>query len=335
MDASNKSIDLCRAVFVIIGRNEGERLRACLQSVLATTDRVVYADSCSTDGSPQLAQSMGARVVAVTSAPLNAARGRNEGLRAALEHFPDSVFVQFLDGDCILQPGWPQASIAFLDQNPTAAVACGRRYEAFPGTSVYNQFADAEWDTAVGRAQACGGDAMMRIKSVLAVGGFDSELMAGEEPELCARLRSKGWEIWRLGELMTEHDAAILHFSQWWRRTLRSGFGYAQVWQRTRSTSQPLYARQLQSAFFWALLFPLAIIAGAIFANRAAILLLIPIGYCVQFARIMNRRTGALSFRFASSALLMLAKFAEVSGALRYILTKSYSRSIEYKHASR
>ena len=47
---------------VAIGRNEGERLRLCLGSVPGDMP-IAYIDSASTDGSAELARSMGAVVV--------------------------------------------------------------------------------------------------------------------------------------------------------------------------------------------------------------------------------------------------------------------------------
>ena len=320
-----------RVVFVVIGRNEGERLKACLHSLSAITKQIVYSDSASSDGSPQLAHALGAIVVSIASSPLNAARGRNEGFEAALAYYPHCEFVQFLDGDCILQTEWVKVATAFFDSNPSVAVVCGRRFEAFPEASIYNRLADFEWNTPAGQAKACGGDAMMRIAAVRSVGGFDSELMAGEEPELCARLRSHGWEIWRLDALMTEHDAAIFRFSQWWRRTIRSGFGYTQAWLKTRSTPEPLNVSQLRSALFWVVLLPSTLVVGALLLATAKLLFLIPASYAVQIIRIAARRHGSWSFRLVSGALLMVAKLAEVTGIARCLMSTSYRTPIEYK----
>jgi glycosyltransferase involved in cell wall biosynthesis len=318
-------------VFVVIGRNEGARLAACLRSLRPITNRIVYADSCSSDGSPDLAKRLGAIVVPIDSPPLNAARGRNEGLSAALAVYPQSEFVQFLDGDCILQPDWPRVAIDFLDANSRVAAVCGRRFEAFPDTSIYNRLADQEWNTPIGPARACGGDSMMRVAAVLSAGSFDPQLMAGEEPELCSRLRAGGWEIRRLDRLMTEHDAAILRFSQWWRRTVRSGFGYAQTWLKTRRSPEPLGARQLRSAFLWIALLPSFVILATLVFASAKLLLLLPFGYIIQVVRIAWRTKGSARLRLAAGALLMLAKTAELVGAIRYLTSKSYKKSIEYK----
>ena len=316
---------------VLIGRNERERLKLSLGSVLRLTDRVVYADSASTDGSVDLARSLGAVVVEIDrSKPLNAARGRNAGFEALRQHFPECRYALFLDGDCRLVEDFPAKAIAFLNSHEKAAVACGRRFEAFPDASFYNRLADEEWNTPVGQADACGGDSMVRVEALEEIGGFDPELMASEEPEMAARLRARGWQIWRIDAEMSEHDAAIHRFGQWWRRTLRSGYGYAQAWRRTHNLPKPINGRILASAFFWAVGMPIAVVVLAILLGQPSVLLIIPFAYAVQVLRIALRR-GLSPYRLRASAMLMLAKFAEVAGAMRYFLERRPRHSIEYK----
>src|SRR5947207_307333 len=50
---------------VVIGRNEGDRLRTCLSAVAGRNLPVVYVDSGSTDGSVATARGLGADVVAL------------------------------------------------------------------------------------------------------------------------------------------------------------------------------------------------------------------------------------------------------------------------------
>ena len=198
---------------IVIGRNEGARLIACLEA-LAGFAPLIYVDSGSRDGSVDAAQARGARVVELDmSLPFTAARARNAGL-AVLPN--DLELVQFLDGDCVVQEGWLDKAQAFLAQHPDVAVVCGRRREMYPDESVYNAMIDDEWDTPVGEALACGGDALVRVDALRAVEGYREDLIAGEEPELCLRLRQAGWRIWRLDAEMTAHDAQITRFGQWW-----------------------------------------------------------------------------------------------------------------------
>jgi len=72
------------AGIVVIGRNEGERLRACFDALPGDASCVVYVDSGSTDGSVELARARGIHVVELDmSVPFTAARSRNEGIRQA------------------------------------------------------------------------------------------------------------------------------------------------------------------------------------------------------------------------------------------------------------
>jgi len=316
--------------FVVIGRNEGPRLGLCLQSVLAQSNRVVYADSASSDGSAELADRLGvASLVLADDGKLSAARGRNAGYAGLVARFPECETVMFLDGDCILQPRWMEQAVAFLEEHPQVAVVCGRRFEAHPDVSIYNARCDQEWNTPVGEATECGGDALVRRAAFDQIGGYRSELRAGEEPEMTARIRAAGWQVWRIDARMTEHDAKILAFDQWWRRTLRGGFGYAQVWSATKSLPQRLYGKELRSAGFWTVGLPVIVVICAILARRPLILLAIPAAYALQLARIASR-SGA-PHRWTNAGLTLLAKIPEAIGAAQYFLTGGSSGVREYK----
>lgn len=114
--------------------------------------------------------------------PFTAARARNEGFACLHRLMPSVRYVQFVDGDCEVVAGWLPAAQAFLDQHPEVAVVCGRRRERYPTRSIYNQLCDLEWDTPVGQAKACGGDALMRADAFVQVNGYRADLIAGEEP---------------------------------------------------------------------------------------------------------------------------------------------------------
>ena len=320
-----------RIGFVVIGRNEGERLGQSLRTLRAVSNQIVYVDSGSTDGSVELARNLG--VVAIElddSAPHTAARGRNAGFREARERYQTCEYVQFIDGDCILEPGWLESATEFLDSNPKAAVACGRRIEAHPDESFYNRLIDEEWNTPVGRADYSGGDALVRASAFEQIGGFRPELKAGEEPEMTTRLRAEGWEIWRIDAPMTIHDARIHRFGQWWTRSIRGGYGYAEVWSTTGQLPRRVFDAQLRRAFFWALGLPLVVFVVALSLREPLLLLALPAIYFAQIVRIAARR--GLSLRSLQSAsMILLAKLPESIGALSYFLGQESNRLADYK----
>jgi GT2 family glycosyltransferase len=318
---------------VVIGRNEGERLARCLRSVVAPSRRVVYVDSGSTDDSVAVARAAGAVVHALDmSEPFTAARARNEGVRQLQAHAPALELIQFVDGDCEVVDAWLGAAVGFLDQHADVGVVCGRLRERFPDRSIYNLLCDLEWNTPVGEAKACGGIAMMRIAAWQQVDGFRADLIAGEEPELCVRLRARGWRVWRLDAEMAWHDAAMTRFGQWWRRCVRAGFAYAEGVRLHGAPPERHWVRESRSAWVWGAGIPLglALIALAVGAAAWWGLLLYPL----QVVRLAWRLPGAAHDRWARAFFLVAGKFPEALGQMKsWLLHARHRRAvlIEYK----
>jgi GT2 family glycosyltransferase len=319
--------------FVVIGRNEGERLIASLTSLGALSDRAVYVDSGSTDGSVAAARGLGATIVELaTDIPFTAARARNGGAEALLKAFPETTLIQFLDGDCSLREHWVEAAADFLAAHPDVAIVCGRRRERFPERSVYNALCDREWNGPTGSITECGGDFMVRVEAFQAVGGFTAELIAGEEPELCLRLREKGWAIWRLDREMTLHDANITRFGQWWRRQMRAGHAFAEVSWLHRHSPSRIWQRQFLRAMLWGLAIPIAIALLSIFVDWR--LLFLVLVYPLNVIRIALRDNARSGVSWWSALYSMLGKFPEAVGGLKLHarrLTGKRQGLIEYK----
>lgn len=318
---------------VVIGRNEGERLRRCLESLGTDTARVVYVDSGSTDGSVELARRLGAAVVELDlGRPFTAARARNAGFARLVELAPELEYAQFVDGDCEVVPGWLEVSVAFLTDHPDVAAVCGRRRERHPERSVYNRLCDMEWDTPQGEAKACGGDALMRVAAVLAVGGYRESLIAGEEPELCVRLRAAGWRVWRLGAEMTLHDAAMLRFDQWWRRAVRGGYAFAEGSHLHGAPPERHWVAETRRAWLWG--FALPLIALVLLPFSAALSVTVLLAYPAQIARLALAAPAGGGNRWLRALHLVASKLPEVLGVLRYArdrLAGIEGRLIEYK----
>jgi len=232
---------------VIIGRNEGARLVRCLESVrdLAGRDsaiELVYVDSGSSDGSVSCALHFGASVVALTGR-CSAARARNAGWRAA-----NGDWILFLDGDTVVHPAFLEVALAHT-ADPCVAAVWGHRRELEPTANLYHRVLDLDWVYAPGPSEFCGGDVLMRREALELSEGFDETLIAGEEPELCARLRGAGYQILHIDAPMTGHDLAIHRFSQYWKRAVRAGYAYAQLRQRTRNYAQPMWSGEASRNF--------------------------------------------------------------------------------------
>lgn len=313
---------------IAIGRNEGARLIACLESLAGQFERIVYVDSGSSDGSQAAAQARGVDVVSLDmSVPFTAARARNAGLDHLMQEGRAPDLVQFLDGDCILEPGWVSAAQDFLENHADVAVVCGRRKEINPDATLWNAMIDAEWDTPIGEAKACGGDALMRVAPLRDVGGYNPNLIAGEEPEMCVRLRSKGWRIWRLDAPMTLHDADLTRFGQYWTRAKRGGHAFAEGAALHGAPPERHYVTEVQRIAFWGIILPLIILGLGLFVSPWAFALVL-----IWPLQILRMR--AKGFDWARAVFLTIAKFAEAQGALLYVwrrLRQGKATLIEYK----
>jgi GT2 family glycosyltransferase len=267
--------------------------------------------------------------------PFTAARARNAGFEKLLAADPDTEFVQFVDGDCEVAAGWLELAVKTLEERPDAAVACGRRRERFPDASIYNRLCDIEWDTPVGEALACGGDAMMRVAAFRKVGGFDPGVIAGEEPELCVRLRRGGWRVYRLGAEMTLHDAAMTRFGQWWKRAVRTGHAYVQGRAMHGRSPDRHYVRECRR--LWALGFAVPLVAVAASWPTDGLSLLLGLIYPLQVARIYRRarrRPLPAKHALAFAASCVLSKFPEWLGACKFRIRRLLggpATIIEYK----
>ncbi len=324
---------LPRVAIVAIGRNEGERLRRCLDSVRARVSCVVYVDSGSTDGSVDMARAKGVDVVGLDLAqPFTAARARNAGFQRVRVLMPDVQFVQFVDGDCEVVGGWLEHAHQFLETHARVAAVCGRRRERYPERSIYNRLCDMEWDIPPGDIRSCGGDVMMRADALHQVGGYRDSLIAGEEPELCVRLRAQGWQIHALSAEMTLHDAGMTRLRQWWLRIKRSGYAFAEGAYLHGAPPERHRIRESRRAWAWGLVLPLAIAAAVVgFGPWAGLLLLV---YPLQVLRQFVRLPGGAGDRALRALFQVLGRFPEMMGQLQFVRNRLLGRGarlIEYK----
>ena len=327
---------------VVIGRNEGARLVRCLESInqmrpVGGPIEIIYVDSGSTDGSVEQAAQFEVKIKRLESASPCAASGRNAGWRAA-----SAPIIFFLDGDTVLAPGFVSDAIAELD-DPKIAVVFGNRREIDPNASIYTRVLDREWIAPAGAVEFCGGDALIRREVLERVGGFDERLIAGEEPEMCRRIRALGLTILHIDRPMTGHDLAITRFSQYWRRALRTGYAYAEVSSKFKNTDLPLWQREARGN----LIRGASMLGIVLIAPLASIAMhsIIPIVALLAVVAALALRT-AIRFRWDNADLITLLLFGLHShlvhipllfGQLKYQrdrLKGNTTKLIEYKDAT-
>lgn len=321
---------------VVIGRNEGTRLKTCIGSLVPKIKKIVYVDSGSTDDSVVFSESKGIDVIQLDmTLPFSAARARNEGFGFLIQKYPELKYIQFIDGDCELCEGWISAAENYLRNHATFALVSGRRKERYPEKSIYNRLCDIEWDTPPGKVDSCGGDFMIRKEAFGGVEGFNPAVVAGEEPEMCYRLRQKGWEIYRLEQDMTIHDAAILSFIQWCKRAVRSGHAYAQGYALHGKSDDKYCLANCFRIWLWSFIVPIICIAS-VFLNGIGWILLFAV-YPLQVLKVSMKtdvRSTCGKYSLIYSTFVMIAKWPQLLGQINFWfnrINKKKHEIIEYK----
>ncbi len=193
---------------IVIGRNEGERLRACLESVQSALHALVYetiyVDSRSTDGSVPLARALGARCFVLEAEETTAGLARSAGAKEAKG---DTLL--FLDGDMRLCPGFMEKALEAMATRRYDGV-CGQREDEYcrdgriVSRSVNYFGCDAER-----LAPEFGGAICLRADALVRCGGWAEDTVACEEAELHARLLAAGCRVGELPVPMIVHTDAV------------------------------------------------------------------------------------------------------------------------------
>lgn len=313
---------------VVIGRNEGDRLRAALASVDGDATAIVYVDSGSTDGSVETARAMG--VVAHEldpGRPFSAARARREGVDVLLERWPSVEYIQFVDGDCALNDGWMERAAAILEEDASIGVVCGMLAEASPDASIYNRVCDLQWRVPAGDVASCGGLFMIRRDAYEQAGGFNAVLLTREERDLCTRVRQCEYRIVRINAPMAEHDAALLTFGDWWRRAVWGGYGNALEIDEKRGRLTIDDWQRVRRYLTWPAALPMLAVAGGIATVWSVWFAVLPAVcaamYLLLFARIAGWRLrcgDTVKQAGGYAALSIVRKFATGYGFVRYFV---------------
>jgi GT2 family glycosyltransferase len=227
--------------------------------------------------------------------------------------------VQFIDGDCQMIDAWWKSAADSLEANDNVVAICGRQNETDRNGTIYNRLMDMEWNTPVGVVKSCAGCAMYRADAFASVGGFDPNVIAGEEPELCVRLRERGWTIIRIDAPMAYHDANMTRFTQWWMRNVRAGYAYAQGSAMHGRPPERHWVRETRSIWFWGFIVPLLATAMALPTRGWSLILFA--AYPVLGLRVWQhvRRRGNTQYDSAVYAFFtVLGKFPQFYGQIKF-----------------
>ncbi len=338
-DSSDRIAQIKNLVgIVVVGRNEGEQLNRALNSAQVEGCTVVYVDSGSTDDSVAVAKQLGVEVVELDpNSAFTAARAYNSGVKRLQELSPNVEFVQFLDGDCALVDHWLDQAFRTMEGDRDLAVICGRRREEFRTRNVFHRLMDMEWNTRIGELTECGAEGLMRLSLFNQVGGFDESLIAGEEPELCLRLRRAGGKVMRIDADVSLHDVQMNQVSQWWKRTLRNGYSMAESAWLYGAAPERFYLKQSLSTWLWALVIPALAIATALPSQGISLLALLML-YSFQTYRVARYRNlahgDAPPDAWLYGLFCILGKVPELQGQIEFWLRLALGRRrgiVEYK----
>jgi glycosyltransferase involved in cell wall biosynthesis len=305
----------------------------------------VYVDSGSSDGSLERVRALGILGIALDPArPFTMGRGRNEGFAHLKSLLPSGGYVQFVDGDCELDPDWLATATRLLDQRPELCAVTGYLREMQPEASVYNRLFDIECRGPRGDIPACGGNAMYRADAFARAGGFNETLIAGEEADLCFRLKEQGGVIWRAADRMARHDADMHTFRQWWTRSIRTGHAYAESFA-LYGRRHPRFGRRSLSSLLYGIALPAggvaAVLAGGFFPLGRAVQaagLAVPLAGWVKvgFSGYASRRRlgDGVSDAALFGAACVITKTPEAFGVIKYATNRLRRRAtplIEYR----
>jgi GT2 family glycosyltransferase len=318
---------------VIIGINVENYLKDCIRSVFFSEYsrnllKVVYVDGGSQDSSVQVAKAFkDVVVVELNDRHPTPGRGRNAGWKRL-----STSLIQFVDADTVIHPKWFIRACAAL--NDSNAAVCGHRREKYPQKNNYHRLVDMEWHYEIGPCRYFGGEVMIRRSVLEETGGFDENLVAGEDPELSYRIRQRGWKILRIDVPMSIHDINMKKFRQYLKRAYRSGYAYSEIALRFINHSEKLWLRESIRITIKAVLPICAVFAGILAGYTwwglamALLILFRPFFSLTRIKKSYQQQWRDVLLYAGHSALVVYPQFG---GMIRYAWGRITGRPLQNK----
>lgn len=177
---------------VVPARNESAFIDKCLAALIAQSYpsnllSVTVVDNESIDDTHAIATARGIRVVSIG----NVLVGEVRNFGARLSH---SDVIAFVDADCVVGCDWVRAAVDAL-RDPVVGAVGGDCLSNSAGTWVETAWKDTSPSQAARVSALPGASMAFRRTTFESVGGFNGNLSAGEDDDICARVRSQKLEI--------------------------------------------------------------------------------------------------------------------------------------------
>ncbi|MCC3765902.1 glycosyltransferase family 2 protein [Glycomyces sp. TRM65418] len=220
------STELSQWTVIVPCHNAVKTLRRCIEAVQTQSRRpgeVVVVDDASDDGTAEIAEALGCKVIRVEP-NRGPAAARNRG---AAEAAGEVLF--FLDADIELRPDALARAAAVLEGDPRIGLVQGV-YAAEPmiddgPVERYKTLFEHHWRT---RSAGRGGATLFALTAIRtevfkATGGFDEALRSGEDVDLGSRLPEDAVVVTDPGVVGRHDDVDRLGalLEEQWRRSLR------------------------------------------------------------------------------------------------------------------
>ena len=201
---------------IVVGKNEGVRLSACLESVNTALrslhHEVLYVDSRSGDDSISRALSAGARVFRLEETDTTPGLGRRVGAALA-----KGEWLLFLDGDMRLCPGYMQKALLTADSFSADGITGIRTDEFVKNGAIVAKKENVFGCEAVRTCPAFGGAILLSKRMLDAVGSWSADTVSCEEAELHARLLFYNAKILEIPEPFIIHTDTVREERSPWR----------------------------------------------------------------------------------------------------------------------
>lgn len=198
---------ILRISVIIKTLNEEKRIAATIESVVKALDgkdfEIIVADSGSSDRTVEIA--IGYPVTVAQIAPPSRP-SCGIGPQLGFQHSKGD-FLCLLDGDMLLDRDFIDAALAYFDRHPKVAGVAGHVEEMQTASLEYARRVQRNGlENRVGPIDRMNGGGLYRRAAIEEIGYFsDRNLHGYEEFDLGIRLRSAGWELYRLDWRFVQH----------------------------------------------------------------------------------------------------------------------------------